>query len=126
MYQVETVCGEMIQRLKTLCEKKGISYYALAKKSKIAPSTAYSIMTGSTMPRIPTLLDICNTLDVSAGELLDDQKSLMPEKTDPIELTGEEKDIINRYRILSDEKKRCMQLYLDMLEQYSRDGELSK
>lgn len=119
MYQVETVCGEMIQRLKILCEKKGISYYTLAKRSKIASSTAYSIMTGSTMPRIPTLLDICNTLDISAGELLDGQRALLQEKMEPIEMTGEETDMINRYRILSDEKKQCMRLYLDMLEQYS-------
>ena len=49
-YRPEMKCEELIQNIHDLCERYGMSYYALAKAADVSPSTLHELMTGKTKP----------------------------------------------------------------------------
>lgn len=113
-YNPEQKCEDLIRNIREQCEKHNISYYALAKEADVSTSTLHTLMAGKTKPYMYTVYKLCNALDISIMDLLDDED--MPENT--TELSAKESEIISSYRKLSGSKKRMLETYMKMLEQF--------
>lgn len=113
-YNPEQKCEDLIRNIREQCEKHNISYYALAKEADVSTSTLHTLMGGKTKPYMYTVYKLCNALDISIMDLLDDED--MPENT--TELSAKESEIISSYRKLSGSKKRMLETYMKMLEQF--------
>ena len=118
MYNPDEECKAMVAALKKLCEQKGMSPHALAKKAGISTSTMSYLMKGKTRPQVYTVLELCNVLGVSINELFDRPDADMSAETGIQYITCDEKNLLDCYRGLSDKKKELLRIYVDMLRQY--------
>lgn len=116
VYNPDEEYERMLVALKKFRKKKGLSANGLAKKAWGFPlSTMSYLVNGRTKPQLYTLLVICNVLGISIGDLFEGEKSSTEkEKT---EKKSEEK-LLACYRQLSDEKKKMLQTYVEMLREY--------
>lgn len=83
----------------------------------MSTSTLHALMAGKTKPYMYTVYKICNALDISIMDLLDDED--MSENT--TELSAKEREIISTYRKYSRSKKRMLETYMRMLEQFEEN-----
>lgn len=113
-YNPEQKCENLIRKLREQCENRNISYYALAKEADVSTSTLHALIAGKTKPYMYTVYKLCNALDISIMDILDDED--MPENT--TELSAKEREIISSYRKFSRSKKRMLETYMRMLEQF--------
>lgn len=113
-YRPDMKCEELIQNIREICEKRRISYYALAKEADVSPSTLHELMTGKTKPYLYTVYKICNALDISISELLREE-DILGEKS---ELSKTECELILLYRKCSGRKREHLEIFLKMLEQF--------
>lgn len=113
-YNPEQKCENLIRKLREQCENRNISYYALAKEADVSTSTLHALIAGKTKPYMYTVYKLCNALDISIMYILDDED--MPENT--TELSAKEREIIYSYRKFSRSKKRMLETYMRMLEQF--------
>ena len=116
-YNPEQKCEDLIRKLREQCGNHNISYYALAKEADVSTSTLHALMAGKTKPYMYTVYKLCNALDISIRDILDDED--MPENT--TELSAKEREIISTYRKYSRSKKRMLETYMRMLEQYEEN-----
>lgn len=116
-YNPEQKCEDLIWKLREQCGNHNISYYALAKEADVSTSTLHALMAGKTKPYMYTVYKLCNALDISIRDILDDED--MPENT--TELSAKEREIISTYRKYSRSKKRMLETYMRMLEQYEEN-----
>lgn len=114
-YRPDVKCEELIQNIHDLCERKGISYYALARAADVSPSTLHELMTGKTKPYLYTVYKICNALDISISDLLLEESGTPGMVS---ELNEKEQELIYLYRKCSNKKKEHLEIYLRMLAQY--------
>lgn len=113
MYNPDEDYQAILTRLRSICQNKNITQYALAKATGMSTSSMSCLMRGETKPYICTVLTICDALDVTIADLLEKQ---IPEYGE------EEAAFIRAYRSLPPEKKKMIKVYMDMLLQYN--GEL--
>ena len=113
-YNPKQKCEDLIRKLREQCGNHNISYYALAKEADVSTSTLHALIAGKTKPYMYTVYKLCNALDISIMDILDDED--MPENT--TELSAKESEIISSYRKLSGSKKRMLETYMKMLEQF--------
>lgn len=111
MYNPDEDYQVMLAKLKTICQNKNITQYALAKATGMSTSSLSCLMRGETKPYIYTVLTICDAMNVTIADLLERQG-------DDENLEG----LIETYRCLSPEKKKMLKVYMDMLLHYN--GEL--
>ena len=116
-YNPEQKCEDLIRKLREQCGNRNISYYALAKEADVSTSTLHALMAGKTKPYMYTVYKLCNALDISIRDILDDED--MPENT--TELSAKEREIISTYRKYSRSKKRMLETYMRMLEQFEEN-----
>ena len=113
-YNPEQKCEDLIRKLREQCENRNISYYALAKEADVSTSTLHALIAGKTKPYMYTVYKLCNALDISIMDILDDED--MPENT--TELSAKEREMISSYRKFSRSKKQMLGTYMKMLEQF--------
>lgn len=111
VYNPDEEYERMLVALKKFREKKGLSANGLAKKAGISTSTMSYLVNGRTKPQLYTLLVICNVLGISIGDLFEGE-GCSPEEE------KEEEKLLACYRQLSDEKKKMLQTYVEMLREY--------
>lgn len=116
-YNPEQKCEDLIRKLREQCGNHNISYYALAKEADVSTSTLHALMAGKTKPYMYTVYKLCNALDISIRDILDDED--MPENT--TELSAKEREIISSYRKYSRSKKEMLGTYMKMLEQFEEN-----
>lgn len=114
-YDPDQECGKLVKRVKTICDTKGMTKYALAKAADVSKSTLHDLFTGKNKPYVHTLYKICNGLDITISELFTDHESTVPSKDT---LSQEEKELVISYRYLPEEKKNNLKMYVAMLRQY--------
>ena len=121
MYYVDEECNKLINRIQRACEEKGWSNYVLAKQADISTSTVHDIMNGKTTPQLYTLLQICNALHMSVGELFDGEEGKSREVGQEVEpeLSQDEETLIKCYRELTEEKKEWMRVCVEMLRSHN-------
>lgn len=127
IYDPKVECGNIIQRLKNICESKSISFYALAAKAGVSTSTVHNLMLGQTTPYVHTIYKLCNALEISVEEVFGINGAINSDKSERYVmeacemgnfLTEDEKRILFYYRNFSGEKKDMLKVYINMLRQY--------
>lgn len=118
MYDPDEECKEMIATIKRLCEQKNMTPHALAKEAGISSSTISYLVNGKTKPQVYTILALCNVLGVRISDLFDNVASTEISGSGVQYITCEEEKLLNCYRGLSDEKRKLLRIYVDMLRQY--------
>ena len=113
-YNPEQKCEDLIRKLREQCGNHNISYYALAKEADVSTSTLHALIAGKTKPYMYTVYKLCNALDISIMDILDDED--MPENTTV--LCAKEREMISSYRNFSRTKKQMLGTYMKMLEQF--------
>lgn len=126
MYYPEEECDKLIARIRRICKEKGVSNYALAKRSHVSSSTIHAILSGKSRPQVYTLLQMCNALEVTMEEVFaggDDESVLVaqvvedPEEEAPVcEVSRCEWEMLEHYRRLPEEKKEWVRACVEALE----------
>ena len=61
------------KRISQLCKMKGMSYYRLAKVSKLSESVLSSIRRKKNLPSLDTLEKICNAFNITMSEFFNSE-----------------------------------------------------
>ena len=61
-------------RFKQICEAKGTTPYKIAKKAGLSSSTVSCFLNGKTIPRIDTMMMLCNQLGVFITDFFDERE----------------------------------------------------
>ena len=71
-------------------------------------------MTGKTVPRIDTMMILCNQLGISITDIFDEREM--------VEVHAQEEELIlHTYHNLPEDKKKAVLKYLKMLDRYTED-----
>ena len=95
----------VIKRIKQICAEKGWSDYRLAKECGIPSSTVHNILHKVSAPSFVSLLKICNGLGITMAQFF-------AEDGDLIDLTGEQREVLELYNHLSIHDKEIAIAYL--------------
>ena len=60
MYDTKEKCRELAEKFKQLCAERGTTPYKIARHSGLSSSTVSCFLTGKTVPRIDTMMILCN------------------------------------------------------------------
>ena len=86
----------VIAQINEIMKKQGLTDYQLAKISGLSPSTISNMRRRNTTPSVPTLENICASLNVSLSQFFaDDETELYP-------VTPKQKQFLDYYVRLSD------------------------
>lgn len=93
----------ILQQLKNELKCREVSIGALSKMVDISPSTLYDVLNGRSMPRIDTLIDICDALglEVYIRRKQSDSKEFFEDAI--ARLTEEKRDFLKNMLTLLDE-----------------------
>lgn len=97
--------NKIIARIKQLCQEKGISYYRLAKLSKIPNTTLTNMLSKNTIPSVPTIEKLCKGFGISLSQFFAVDHSYP-------DLTSEQVEILTLWDSLPIEKKETAKHYL--------------
>lgn len=92
------------ERIERLLERRNWSVYRLGKESGLAQSTLSHIFCKDSEPTLSTLESICSALNITLSEFFSDGEL--------VSLTGEQREILEKWAGLSTEQK---QLVLDLI-----------
>lgn len=114
MYDTKDKCRELAEKFKQLCAERGTTPYKIARHSGLSSSTVSCFLTGKTVPRIDTMMILCNRLGISITDIFDEQEM--------VEVHAQEEELIlHTYRNLPEDKKKAVLKYLKMLDRYTED-----
>ena len=89
----------VIERINEIMKKQGLSDYQLAKISGLSPSTLSNMRRRNTVPSVPTLENICNSLNMSLSQFFaNDEMEMYP-------VTPRQKQFLDYYIRLSEEQQ---------------------
>lgn len=121
MYDPDEECKAMIATIKRLCEQKNMTPHALVKEAGISTSTISYLVNEKTKPQVYTILILCNVLGVRLSDLFDNVATTEIFESGIQYITYEEEKLLDCYRGLSDEKRKLLRIYVDMLRQYENE-----
>lgn len=93
------------ERIKTLCDKKDMTMYALSQKTGISQSSLSNIMNRGSIPTFLTLGRICDGLGMTLAQFFADGE-------DRPDLTSEQKKVLEVWEALSDREKEAVETYV--------------
>lgn len=114
MYNSKEKCKEIAQKFKQLCDARGTTPYKIATQAGLSTSTISCFLSGKTIPKLDTMLMLCNSLGISMTDIFDEREVIGQQ-------TQAEKDIIESYRNLPEQKKEWLRISLKMLTQYTEE-----
>lgn len=114
MYNTKKKCMEVARRFEQLCEERGTTPYKIARYSGLSSSTVSCFLTGKTVPRIDTMMMLCNQLGVSVTDIFDEREMAEVHAQD-------EEIVLHTYRNLPEDKKKSFLSYLKMLDRYTEE-----
>ncbi len=97
---------KVLDKIKELIDKENITIYELSKRSGVPQSTLTNLFIRYNNPSISTLEQICKGLNITLSEFFNDG--------DEIDLTSEEKRVIEKYKKLSKEQKDAIVNIMDL------------
>lgn len=92
-------------RMKELCERKGMTMYALAQKTGVTQSSLSSMVNKGRLPNVLTLSRICEGLDVTLAQFF------TTEGKRP-DLTLEQEQVLDVWDSLSEEEREAVKTYV--------------
>lgn len=95
---------KVTERIEQLMKQRGWSVYRLGKESGLSQSTLAHVFRKDSEPTISTLEIICNAFGITLSQFF--------AEGDFVSLTGEQRDILDKWATLTDEQK---QLVLSMI-----------
>lgn len=105
MYDTKEKCRELAAKFKQLCAERGTTPYKIARHSGLSSSTVSCFLTGKTVPRIDTMMILCNQLGISITDIFDEREM--------VEVHAQEEELIlHTYRNLPEDKKKAVLKYL--------------
>lgn len=110
MKKADVTYKNMMERLKEICNQRKITYYFLAKATGLSPSSISCLMRGKAKPNLYTVLMICDAMDISLEDLIQNGGE---------NENAEERCLIKTFRQLSPEKRRLLKIYVKMLREYT-------
>lgn len=114
MYDSKEKCKEIARKFKQLCDERGTTPYKIAQKTEMSSSTISCFLAGKTIPRMDTVMILCNELGVSVMDIFEEREMAEAQ-------TQDEKTILQMYRNLSAEKRKLLLNYLKMLSHYQEE-----
>lgn len=128
MYDIDQACRILIENIRNICTQKRITMTSLARRSDISQSTLSDLFKGRTKPQIYTLFKICNALDISIEKLF--EGIVIKEVRIDARVGNQKKEqiaeLILEYESLTEEKKKLLELYIDMLREYDNIEKIEK
>ncbi len=123
MYNWEQMRVVMKSTINKICQQRNISKNQLAKLSGMSVSTISDLMNDKTMPDLYTVLNICKTLNVTMCDLfaLKDECWYMNGQRKNDMMIMEERQLSEKWKQLSDEHRRLVLLYMDMILNYQKN-----
>lgn len=101
MYDTKEKCRELAEKFKQLCAERGTTPYKIARHSGLSSSTVSCFLTGKTVPRIDTMMILCNQLGISITDIFDEREM--------VEVHAQEEELIlHTYRNLPEDKKKAV------------------
>ena len=92
-------CMEIARRFEQLCEERGTTPYKIARYSGLSSSTVSYFLAGKTVPRIDTVMILCNQLGVTVTDIFDERGMAEVHAQD-------EELVLYTYRNLPEDKKK--------------------
>ena len=109
---------DVLERINEIMKRQNITDYQLAKLSGLASSTISNMRRRNTIPSIPTLENICDSLNISLMQFFADENTLM------YPVTPRQREFLDYYVQLSDEQQNLLfELTLNMKPHHSRENE---
>lgn len=99
-----------LKKIESICEKKGITKYKLAKQAQIPYTTLTNMFKKDTMPTLPTLQKICKGLDITMAQFF-------LEGEDRLDLTPRQKELLLLWDELPSDLQSRVIGYLEGLKQ---------
>ena len=100
MYNTKEKCLEIARRFEQLCEERGTTPYKIAWYSGLSSSTVSNFLAGKTVPRIDTVMILCNQLGVTVTDIFDEWER--------VEVTAQDEEmVLHTYRNLPEDKKKA-------------------
>ena len=99
---------DVTKKLMLILEDRGWSEYRLAKESNLPYSTVLNIFQRNNQPSISTLEAMCNGLGITLAQFFTEDESL-------VMLTEEQKEILEKYEVLSKGQKEMIVDLLDVM-----------
>lgn len=112
MYNTKEKCADIARKFKQLCNDRGTTSYKIAQRSGLSSSTVSCFLVGKTIPRIDTMMILCNELGVSVTDIFEEREMAEAQ-------TRDEEMVLKTYRNLPAGKKESLHRYLRMLDQYT-------
>jgi transcriptional regulator with XRE-family HTH domain len=106
----------ILNRIKELCENRGFSTYRLAQEADMPYSTLDNLFHRMNVPTLPTLIKICNGLQITLSDFFAGSIAKTPTPT----YSDKHKKLIERYSKLPVSKKKLLDEFLTLLEKQSR------
>ena len=100
MYNTKEKCLEIARRFEQLCEERGTTPYKIARYSGLSSSTVSYFLAGKTIPRIDTVMILCNQLGVTVTDIFDERGMAEVHAQD-------EEMVLHTYRNLPEDKKKA-------------------
>lgn len=95
----------IIERIRNICEKKNMTMYALSKKTGISQSSLSNLMNRESIPTFYTLNKICDGLGITLSQFF-------AEDTVRLDLSEEQKTVLDTWDLLTDEAKKAVKTYV--------------
>lgn len=89
------------KRLRQLMEERSWTEYRLAKESGLSQTTISNLFRRNNAPSLPTLEVICRAFGISLAQFFS-------ESSEAIELTGEQRELFDRWVTLTQEQKKVL------------------
>jgi len=92
-------------RIKELCEKRGFSYYELAKRSDIPYSTLNTMILKENQPSLSTVRKLCNGFGISLLQFFNTEDA-------PVALSQKQKECLALFDVLTPEEQALAIAYM--------------
>lgn len=97
---------DVIAKIEKLREERGWTKYRLAEESMLTYSTLSAMYLRNTPPKLDILEMICTAFGISLAQFFADGNEAEI-------LSPDEKELIRKYRRLTDEKKKAINILID-------------
>ena len=92
---------DVYKKIDTLCEDRGWTIYELCKRAKIPQTTLSTGRKRNNDPSFSTLESICKAFGITMSQFFS-------ESNVPLDLTDEQKDLLEHWGYLSDKQKKAV------------------
>ena len=95
----------ILDKLQNILEEREWTYYRLAKEADISISTIRNIFRSHYHPSFVTLSKICDGLGITLSQFFSEESNYL-------ELTEEQKQLLNSYALLSPHQRELVQAFI--------------